>query len=122
MTWLALQLAVAPLSAPTQPITATATVGKAHIRALENNKRKNIYSIPYPQKFRPIVEGLSEEELSRKYLQVLEDTITQIQADGIGFAGILLPDICQRRATRNSCRVYASGNPNGTRCRRTGDN
>ena len=64
-------------------------VGKLTYVPLENNKRKNIYSIPYPQTFRPIVPGLSEEELSLKYLQVLEDTITQIQADGIGFAGIL---------------------------------
>ena len=64
-------------------------VGKLTYVPLENNKRKNIYSIPYPQTFRPIVTGLSEQELSLKYLQVLEDTITQIQADGIGFAGIL---------------------------------
>ena len=64
-------------------------VGKLTYVPLENNKRKNIYSIPYPQTFRPIVPGLSEEELSLKYLQVLKDTITQIQADGIGFAGIL---------------------------------
>ena len=64
-------------------------VGKLTYVPLENNKRKNIYSIPYPQTFRPIVPGLSEQELSLKYLQVLEDTIKQIQADGIGFAGIL---------------------------------
>ena len=64
-------------------------VGKLTYVPLENNKRKNIYSIPYPQTFRPIVSGLSEQELSLKYLQVLEDTIIQIQADGIGFAGIL---------------------------------
>ena len=64
-------------------------VGKLTYVPLEINKRKNIFSIPYPQTFRPIVAGLSEEELSLKYLQVLEDTITQIQADGIGFAGIL---------------------------------
>ena len=64
-------------------------VGKLTYVPLENNKRKNIYSIPYPQTFRPIVPGLSEQELSLKYLQVLEETITQIQADGIGFAGIL---------------------------------
>lgn len=64
-------------------------VGRLTYVPLENNKRKNIYSIPYPQTFRPIVPGLSEEELSLKYLQVLKDTITQIQADGIGFAGIL---------------------------------
>ena len=64
-------------------------VGKLTYVPLENNKRKNIYSIPYPQTFRPIVPGLSEQELSLKYLQVLKDTITQIQADGIGFAGIL---------------------------------
>ena len=64
-------------------------VGRLTYVPLENNKRKNIYSIPYPQTFRPIVPGLSEQELSLKYLQVLEDTITQIQADGIGFAGIL---------------------------------
>ena len=64
-------------------------VGRLTYVPLENNKRKNIYSIPYPQTFRPIVSGLSEQELSLKYLQVLKDTITQIQADGIGFAGIL---------------------------------
>ena len=39
-------------------------VGKLTYVPLENNKRKNIYSIPYPQTFRPIVAGLSEEELS----------------------------------------------------------
>tara|TARA_B100001029_G_scaffold163580_1_gene153796 strand:- start:96 stop:1379 length:1284 start_codon:yes stop_codon:yes gene_type:complete len=77
-------------------------VGKLTHVPLENNKRKNIYSIPYPQKFRPIIAGLSEEELTLEYLKVLENTITQIQAEGVGFAGILfcpifanegLPDI-----------------------------
>ena len=77
-------------------------VGKLTRVPLKNNKRKNIYSIPYPQKFRPIIAGLNEEELTLEYLKVLENTIAKIHAEGVGFAGILfcpifanegLPDI-----------------------------
>ena len=39
-------------------------VGQLTYVPIGDRNRKNTYSIPYPQKFRPIVSGLSEEELS----------------------------------------------------------
>lgn len=77
-------------------------VGQLTYVPIGDRNRKNTYSIPYPQKFRPIVSGLNEEELSREYLKTLEAVIEQINEDGIELAGILfcpifanegLPDI-----------------------------
>ncbi len=77
-------------------------VGQLTYVPIGDRNRKNTYSIPYPQKFRPIVSGLNEEELSREYLKTLGAVIEQINEDGIELAGILfcpifanegLPDI-----------------------------
>lgn len=55
--------------------------------------RDGIRSVSTPQLFRPIVEGLSEDELCDRYLAELADTIAQMQADGLGVAGMILCSI-----------------------------
>ena len=77
-------------------------VGQLTHVPIGDRNRKHTYSIPYPQKFRPIVQSANDQELSNHYLKALEETITQIKNDGLGLAGILfcpifanegLPDI-----------------------------
>jgi 4-aminobutyrate aminotransferase-like enzyme len=77
-------------------------VGQLTHVPLGGKNRQHIYSIPYPQKFRPIVKGLNDQELSHEYLETLKEAITQIKDDGLELAGILfcpifanegLPDI-----------------------------
>ncbi len=77
-------------------------VGQLTHVPLGDKNRQHIYSIPYPQKFRPIVKGLNDQELSHEYLETLKEAITQIKDDGLELAGILfcpifanegLPDI-----------------------------
>lgn len=77
-------------------------VGQLTSVAVDDRKRKHSYSIPYPQKFRPITQGLSDQDLSIEYLNILKGVLEEISADGVGLAGILfcpifanegLPDI-----------------------------
>ena len=49
-----------------------------------------IRAIPYPQTYRPIVEGLSETELCQAYLAEVQILIDSFKADGIIFAGMLV--------------------------------
>ncbi len=55
--------------------------------------RDGVRSISTPQVFRPIEDGLSESELGQRYLDQLAATIEQLQADGLGVAGIILCSI-----------------------------
>ncbi len=88
-----------------------------HVPVGDRN-RNHTYSIPYPQKFRPIAKGLTDQELSLEYLKTLEGVITQITAEGIGLAGILfcpifanegLPDIPEGYMKSATEMVRAAG-------------
>lgn len=56
-------------------------------------QRGGVRSITNPQMYRPIEPGLSETELKQRYLDELQETITTMQADGGGFAGLMLCSI-----------------------------
>jgi 4-aminobutyrate aminotransferase-like enzyme len=55
--------------------------------------RGGVRSIATPQMFRPIDEGLTEAELGEAHLAQLAATIAQLEADGLGVAGIMLCSI-----------------------------
>ena len=69
---------------------------------LREQESPEFRSIPVPQQYRPIQEGLGGEELADAYLQLLQEQIEGFAADGVPFAGALfcpilanegLPDI-----------------------------
>ena len=69
---------------------------------LREQESPEFRSIPVPQQYRPIREGLSGQELADAYLQLLQEQIEGFAADGVPFAGALfcpilanegLPDI-----------------------------
>jgi 4-aminobutyrate aminotransferase-like enzyme len=53
----------------------------------------DVRSITTPQLFRPLETGRSEEELTALYIEELTNTIEAFEADGTGFAGIMLCSI-----------------------------
>ena len=55
--------------------------------------RDGVRSISTPQMYRPLANGLTEAELCQRYLDQLAATIAQFEADGLGFAGIMLCSI-----------------------------
>lgn len=55
--------------------------------------RNGVRSISNPQRFRPLDDGLSEDELRNVYLAELADTIKTFQDEGVGVAAIMLCSI-----------------------------
>lgn len=55
-----------------------------------NLQGSEIRSIPFPQKYRPIVEGLGDADLTEQYLSKLQDAIDGFKEDDIPFAGMLV--------------------------------
>ena len=56
-------------------------------------ERDGVRSVSTPQTFRPIEPGLSEQDLCQRYLDQLESTIQNFNADGSGVAAIMLCSI-----------------------------
>lgn len=54
---------------------------------------EDVRSISTPQLFRPLEAGRSEEELTALHLKELQQTIADFEANGTGFAGIMLCSI-----------------------------
>lgn len=52
-----------------------------------------VHAFPFPETYRPIREGLSEEELCDAYLERLEDAIRRFEASGTGFAALIVCSI-----------------------------
>ena len=52
-----------------------------------------VHAFPFPQKYRPIRPGLSEDELCDAYLERLEDAIRRFEQSGVGFAALILCSI-----------------------------
>lgn len=50
-------------------------------------------SIPVPQRYRPIREGLTGDDLTAAYLELLQEQIDGFAADGVPFAGALFCSI-----------------------------
>ncbi|MGE0421077.1 MAG: aspartate aminotransferase family protein [Reyranellaceae bacterium] len=59
----------------------------------ERNESGDVAAIPFPEKFRPIKPGASEAELCEAYLDRLESAIRALEADGTGFAGLIVCSI-----------------------------
>ena len=75
-------------------------------------------SVTYPESYRPIKEGLSQEELCTLYLKEVEKQIEGFSQDGIKFAGLIfcslfanegLPDFPKDYLTKVSKLVRDSG-------------
>jgi len=60
-----------------------------------------IRSIPFPQTYRPITEGVSVTELTDLYLVEVRRVIREFAEDGIGFAGMLVCSILANEGLPN---------------------
>ena len=64
-------------------------------------ERDGVRSISTPQIYRPLAEGLTEAELGQRHLDELAATIAQFEADGVGFAGLMLCSILANEGLPN---------------------
>lgn len=53
----------------------------------------DVHSFPFPDCYRPVVAGLSEDALAEEYLTRIADAITRFEVSGVGFAGMLICSI-----------------------------
>lgn len=68
-------------------------VSKLTRLSLGQNASPEVRSFPFPETYRPIVEGADEAELCEAYLARLEEAIRSLQASPEGFAGLILCSI-----------------------------
>jgi 4-aminobutyrate aminotransferase-like enzyme len=52
-----------------------------------------VRAIPFPERYRPLAAGASESELADLYLERLRAAIASLEADGAGFAGLIVCSI-----------------------------
>jgi 4-aminobutyrate aminotransferase-like enzyme len=80
--------------------------------------RPDVHAIPFPQRYRPLHEGLTDDELCDAYLAEVQSAIDDFAADGVPFAGMLLcsilaneglPDVPAGFVRRAAELVRASG-------------
>jgi 4-aminobutyrate aminotransferase-like enzyme len=57
------------------------------------NAAGDVRAIPFPEMLRPLVPGISEDELTEAYLDRLRGAIRGLEADGTGFAGLIVCSI-----------------------------
>lgn len=93
-------------------------VGKLTRLTAERNAGDDVSAIPFPETFRPIKPGASEAELCEAYLDRLQSAIRALEADGTGFAGLIvcsifanegLPDVPQGFMPRAAEIVHKAG-------------
>lgn len=60
------------------------------------SESRDVCAFPFPDLYRPIVDGATEEELAELYLARISDAIGRLEQSGAGFAGILV------------CSIYAN--------------
>ena len=58
-----------------------------------DDQRAEVRAIATPQRFRPLADGLDDDELCERHLDQLRARIASLEADGSGFAGLLLCSI-----------------------------
>lgn len=68
-------------------------VSKLTRLSLGQNASPEVRSFPFPETYRPIVEGATEAELCEAYIARLEEAIRALQASPEGFAGLILCSI-----------------------------
>lgn len=56
----------------------------------QRSGRREVHGVPYPQRYRPIEEGLSDDELTSRYLAELQGAIDDFAAEGVPFAGMII--------------------------------
>jgi len=57
---------------------------------LSPGETSDIRSFPFPERYRPLKEGLSDEELCDAYLARVATAIESLQTDGPGFAALIM--------------------------------
>jgi 4-aminobutyrate aminotransferase-like enzyme len=57
------------------------------------NQTGEIRSFPFPERYRPLQEGLSEKELCEAYLARVESAIESLNKEGVGFATLIMCSI-----------------------------
>jgi 4-aminobutyrate aminotransferase-like enzyme len=68
-------------------------VSKLTRLSLGSNTIPDVRSFPFPEKYRPIQQGLSDAELTDAYLAKLQQAIDSLNASGEGFAALILCSI-----------------------------
>jgi len=78
----------------------------------------DIHAFPFPDLYRPIADGLSEQELEDAYLAKVQDAIDRFEASGVGLAAMLicslfanegLPNLPNNFMPRAAEKVRAAG-------------
>ncbi len=57
---------------------------------LSPGKSGDVRTFPFPERFRPLKEGLSEEELCEAYLARVENAIESLRTSGTGLAALIM--------------------------------
>jgi len=74
-------------------------VGSMSYLGTEMSEMGDIRAFPFPELYRPLEEGLSEEELCDRYLARVEGSIESLKAEGSGFAALIM------------CSIFANEGP-----------
>lgn len=91
--------------------------GLTHVTRARPETEK-VHAFPFPEKFRPLRKGLSEAELCQAYVAALDDAIQRFEANGAGFAALIvcsifanegLPDVPRGFMAEACRRVRAAG-------------
>lgn len=93
-------------------------VGKMTRIGNGQNTAGDVRAIPFPEMLRPLVPGADEDELREAYLDRLRQVIRGFEADGTGFAGLIvcsifanegLPDVPRGFMARATEIVHEAG-------------
>ncbi|MDA0706955.1 MAG: aspartate aminotransferase family protein [Proteobacteria bacterium] len=93
-------------------------VGSLSYLGCPPNQTGEIRSFPFPERYRPLKEGLNEDELCAAYLAEVAARIESLKAQGSGFAGLImcsifanegLPDIPAGFMSRVTDLVHGEG-------------
>lgn len=93
-------------------------VGKMTRIGNGQNTAGDVRAIPFPEMLRPLVPGAGEDELREAYLDRLRQVIRGFEADGTGFAGLIvcsifanegLPDVPRGFMARATEIVHEAG-------------
>ena len=93
-------------------------VAKLNRIGADRNAAGDVRAIPFPEKLRPLVPGVTEEALTEAYLERLRGAIRALEEDGFGFAALIvcsifanegLPDVPRGFMPRAAEIVRAAG-------------
>lgn len=93
-------------------------VGALTHLATDDRSHADLRAIPFPERLRPIVTGVSDAELADAYVARLATAIAELKAGGAGFAGLILcpilaneglPDLPEGFMAKAAALVKAEG-------------